>query len=161
MQTTQLPYCIQIIQATGPTSIAFAALVITGYFAWRQWRTAKDKLVLDLFEKRFLIFEALMTLLANSLAGSKTASEAIPEFMRKTKGVEFVFEGEIKEYLESIRRKVSQMSDLEKELADITDESKRKAMINDSSEIHGYLERQFADEAVKKFRKYLALTHTI
>jgi hypothetical protein len=27
--------------------------LVAGYIAWRQWRTAHDRLILDLFERRF------------------------------------------------------------------------------------------------------------
>jgi hypothetical protein len=48
-----LPSCVQYIQALGPTFVAVVAAGIAGYIAWRQWRTAHDKLTFDLYEKRF------------------------------------------------------------------------------------------------------------
>jgi hypothetical protein len=41
---------VQYIQALGPTVVAVVAAGIAGYIAWRQWRTAHDKLSFDLFE---------------------------------------------------------------------------------------------------------------
>jgi hypothetical protein len=55
---SELPYCVQLVQALGPTVVAVIAAFIAGYIAWRQWRTAHDKLSLDLFEKRFAVYEA-------------------------------------------------------------------------------------------------------
>jgi len=34
--------------------------LIAAYIAWRQWRTAHDRLILDLFERRFQVFQELM-----------------------------------------------------------------------------------------------------
>jgi hypothetical protein len=40
----------------------FTTLILAGigaYIAWRQWRTAQDRLILDLFERRFQVFQDL------------------------------------------------------------------------------------------------------
>ena len=53
---------------SAPTT--FAALVIgciAGYIAFHQWRVAKAKLNLDLFEKRYVIFEATWTELSQAM----------------------------------------------------------------------------------------------
>ena len=33
--------------------------LIAAYIAWRQWRTSHDRLILDLFERRFQVFQEL------------------------------------------------------------------------------------------------------
>jgi hypothetical protein len=46
---------------------AITTLIIglfAGYIAWRQWRTSQDRLVLDLFEKRFQVFQELTRTIA-------------------------------------------------------------------------------------------------
>lgn len=55
MQST-LPEAIQWLQALGPTLVTFAIGMFGGYIAWRQWRTAQDKIQLDLFDKRFSVY---------------------------------------------------------------------------------------------------------
>jgi hypothetical protein len=58
-RTSELPYCVQLIQALGPTlSLSLRP---------RQWRTAHDKLSLDLFEKRFAVYEATKNFLITAI----------------------------------------------------------------------------------------------
>jgi hypothetical protein len=59
MTTTQLPYCIQVIQALGPSFVAIVAAGIGGLIAYRQWRTVQAKLKLDLFNERYKVFEVI------------------------------------------------------------------------------------------------------
>jgi len=56
---SQLPTCVLYVQALGPTIIALAASGIAGYIAFRQWLTARNRLKLDLFDKRFAIYQAM------------------------------------------------------------------------------------------------------
>ncbi|WP_426227403.1 hypothetical protein [Pararhizobium sp. DWP3-4] len=49
---SDVPAWIQAMQALATPAIALAA----GVIAYRQWRTAHEKVVLDLFEKRFEVF---------------------------------------------------------------------------------------------------------
>jgi hypothetical protein len=49
---TETPYAIQMLQALATPAIAFLAVTI----GRMQWWTARQKLVLDLFDKRFQVF---------------------------------------------------------------------------------------------------------
>ncbi|MCW0016254.1 hypothetical protein [Rhizobium sp. BT-226] len=49
---SEVPAWIQILQALLTPAIALAV----GVIAYRQWRTAHEKVMLDLFEKRFEVF---------------------------------------------------------------------------------------------------------
>ena len=64
MQPSQLPLCVQYVQALAPTFVAIVAAGIAGYIAFRQWRTAQDRLSFDLFEKRFAAYEATQRLIS-------------------------------------------------------------------------------------------------
>lgn len=59
-QASQGFWSPQIVAAiiTGGVAIITGSLV--AFFAWRQWRTAKDKLALDLFDRRFTAYHALL-----------------------------------------------------------------------------------------------------
>src|SRR5882757_912515 len=48
----EVPYAIQMLQALAAPAIAFLAVAIGGM----QWWTTRQKLVLDLFDKRFQVF---------------------------------------------------------------------------------------------------------
>ena len=47
---------------------------VAGFIAWRQWRTSHDRLVLDLFERRFQVFQELALLWQFTHAASRCQS---------------------------------------------------------------------------------------
>ncbi len=51
-----VPEWMQWLQALGPTISSVVIGSIAAYVAWRQWRTAQDKIQLDLFDRRFALF---------------------------------------------------------------------------------------------------------
>ncbi|ALN73186.1 hypothetical protein [Aureimonas sp. AU20] len=47
---------------TAPWAQAISTLIVgmsVAYIAWRQWQTAREKLALDLFDKRFAIYQTI------------------------------------------------------------------------------------------------------
>jgi hypothetical protein len=96
----QLPSWVQYIQALGPTGIAIVAALIAGYIAWRQWRTAHDKLSFDLYEKRFAVYEAVKSLINASTGG--VIQKDLDEFYDGIRGAEFLFDGEARDFVMKI-----------------------------------------------------------
>jgi hypothetical protein len=88
---------------------AFSAVGVTGYFAFRQWQTAREqsqtarkKLLLDLFDKRFAVYDELRSAMSRHL-GSSTDQTAFLEFARASSRAGFVFGPEVQTFLEDRR----------------------------------------------------------
>jgi hypothetical protein len=80
-----------------PTTTLFvgiATLLVTGYIAWQQLQTARNKFRLDLFDRRFPVFEAAMKLVLIAVQEGDISDEARREFFTATRGVEFLFNSE-------------------------------------------------------------------
>jgi len=82
---------------------AFVALVIGGiaaYIAWRQYETAQAKLKLDLFEKRYTLFEATWEFLSNQRT-TEVGSESnmLVSFNNVIPKARFLFGSDIEAYL--------------------------------------------------------------
>jgi hypothetical protein len=82
-----------------------ASLILTGaigcvtvYIAWQQWLTAKNKFRLDLFDRRFPVFEATMRLAEIVMTKGDISLEQVHRFAFATKGVEFLFNRELRDY---------------------------------------------------------------
>ena len=61
------PYWTQVLSALLVPTIALFAC----YIAWRQWRTAQNKLKLDLFEKRFAVYDTARNLFDSVVTSGK------------------------------------------------------------------------------------------
>ena len=70
----------------------FAALIAFG-----QWWTARQRLVLDLFEKRFAVFMELRTLVSEAVQEGKVSKPgSIKEVIARS---QFLFGGDVNEHL--------------------------------------------------------------
>ena len=130
-----MPYWIQIVRALAPTLIAIIALFITAFFTRRQWKTAHDKLKLDLFEKRYATYNSLKKVLAETITIYGNCNDReIMEFVRASKGAEFLFEKDMVSYFEQVRKTLNHIQLIERELEqESRNERKRKKLVDNSS----------------------------
>jgi hypothetical protein len=104
MVTSQLPICVQYLQALSTPAIALLALVI----GVAQWRTAHQRAVLDLFDKRLAIFNALSVVVSKIVALGRVSHQDEMEFAQATRQVDFLFGPEVKRYLDELYRAMSE-----------------------------------------------------
>jgi hypothetical protein len=95
---TQLPTWAQYVNALGTLIIAAAV----GVIALLQWRTAHQRVVLDLFERRMKIIDELLRVVAEILIHGAVQSNDSDAFIRATRGAEFLFAPEVQKYLDRI-----------------------------------------------------------
>lgn len=90
--------------ATATLLLGIFTLMVTGYIAWQQWQTNKNKLRLDLFDRRWAVFEAAMRLSAAAVHKAILTSEDIREFVGSTVGVRFLFNRGLGDYCDKLRK---------------------------------------------------------
>ena len=73
--------------------------------AYQNWRIQKDKLRLDLYDKRYKIFQAIKDLSTSFLKNGVTNRKDLNQFIIDTSEVDFLFEDDIKENIDEIRKK--------------------------------------------------------
>ena len=73
--------------ATIPGRLIIALIVggFGGLIAYRQWRMARDRLKLDLFDRRLLVYEQTRNYLTQRMALGQLESQEITEFVVKTR----------------------------------------------------------------------------
>ena len=82
---------------------AFSAVTVTGYFAFRQWQTAQEKLRLDLFDKRFALYEELRA----AVVRRGIDQNSVLDFKRATSRAQFLFGREVQTFLDEIAKDLS------------------------------------------------------
>ena len=83
---------------TASLFVGIATLSITGYIAWQQLQTGKNKFRLDLFDRRFPVFEAAMKLVWIGGRKGDISDRELAEFLVATKGVQFLFDQKVQAY---------------------------------------------------------------
>jgi len=89
---------MQIAQLSATVAIGAIAATI----AWRQWRTAQDKVKLDLFDRRFSVFMDARKLVSEALQlGAFTDLGLANEVIARAK---FLFESDVQKELTELHR---------------------------------------------------------
>lgn len=129
------------------------------YIAYRQWRTAQNKLKSELFERRLLIYEAVRSYISVVLTTGKTSQEEEVRYLSGTRGTQWLFGNEIVYYIDKILwKKICDLSCVQSELEDLPNGEERIAKIKSKAEIRKWLVEQ-TKELDAKFGPYLSLRH--
>ena len=81
-----------------PLVTAFIAAVVA-FIAFLQWKTAQEKVLLDLFDKRFAVYDELRSVVGRHLSGGIDQT-ALFGFKRTTSRAQFLFGPEVQTFLE-------------------------------------------------------------
>lgn len=102
----QLPEVVIWVQALGPTAIAVAVALV----AFRQWRTAQHKLVLDLFERRYSIYSRVMSGVADVIRdGDVRNNDSLRKVATVRDEAQFVFGKEVTDYLAALQGTLAEL----------------------------------------------------
>lgn len=139
--------------------LAPTVAVLGSVIAFRQWRTAQNKLKLDLFDRRFAVYRAATTLLASIMGSGKATDDKLFEFLSATRDAKWLLSAEVAEYLEKeLYHKAVDLQCLATELQDMPRGEERSANVQKQSEIKKWFLRQY-EVLDGKFSPYLTLEH--
>lgn len=74
--------------------------VLGSVIAYRQWRTAQNKLKHELFDRRFVVYSAATTLLASIMSSGRAKDDELFKFLSATRDAKWLYNSEIADYLE-------------------------------------------------------------
>jgi hypothetical protein len=138
----------------GTLIIGVAVVVI----AWQQRQIARNKLRLDLFDRRYKIYDATRKFLGTILREATFTDAELFEFYAGTSDTEFLFGSDIVDYLEQIRKRALDMR-LHQELFEpmpVGDERSRHVQANHDELL--WLTHQTKD-ITKVFLPYIGFSH--
>lgn len=122
------------------------------FIAYRQWRTSKSKLNLDLFEKRNTIYEAIRSLLAKVMRDGKLSHTDLQDFEVATRGARWLFDDRFSAYVkDTLHSRAIDLIFMSDEIAaqltnEATNEDKaaRQRLIRERGELMKWFYEQFA-----------------
>ncbi|MCB4770946.1 hypothetical protein LGR54_20250 [Ancylobacter sp. Lp-2] len=148
-----LPYWLEVVKASGPTIVALVIGGIATMIAYRQWRTAKDKLRLDLFERRLAVYDLIERYRARVLQNGSADTEDIRSLHEMASRSEFLFGRDVTEFIEKLKREWQVLVLPAGKVA--KDEASRREHLDRQYEIKkAYLNQDV--ELRKLFTKYLS-----
>jgi hypothetical protein len=129
---------------------------VAWYFAHHQKRMAQAKLRLDLFDKRFAIFDAARNFLGRALFLGKVEIEDDNAFLIATSGALFLLNDELGNYLKEVQTRAAAVRFVQSELEDANTEEERTAAQTKFVAERRWLREQAAVLEVK-FKPFLEL----
>jgi hypothetical protein len=90
--------------------MAIFGLVIAGAVAAAallQWWVARSKLRLDLFDRRYKVYEATRTLARDSVRYPAQIDRRLAVFNDETSNAEFLFDADVVDYLQEVRKRAA------------------------------------------------------
>jgi hypothetical protein len=133
--------------------------IFGAFIAYRQWITGRNKLKLDLFEKRYLIFEAARKVLAESTKHHKPKDEDLYPFISAVIGAKWLFNQEVADYLQKeLWGKLIDLQTLTEELDGLNSEAERSIIVQKRANLRKQLWKEF-DHLEKKLGPFLQLSH--
>ena len=137
-----------------PTVAVFGSII-----AYRQWRTSQNKLKLELFEKRFEVYDSARKLLASIMTTGKSKGEETFKFLVGTREAKWLLNEDIAEYLEKqLYHKAIELQTLDAELEGVPVGEERTTNVHRQSDIKKWMYAQF-EVLDKKFSSFLKLEH--
>ena len=126
-----------------------SALVLV--VAFLQWRTAQQKAVLDLFEKRFKIYEVVKSCVDQMRTNPEDfGNERQREFLKARDEAYFFFGDDVQKYLERLR----------KDLLTVYNATRFEATTADGEEAISRISK-FAEHGQPLFAKYMRFPQTV
>jgi hypothetical protein len=97
-----VPAWVQYLQALATPAIAILAIVI----GVMQWRTAHQRAVLDLFDRRMEVYDAINTAVSEIMRKGRATGNTIISFDRAAVRAPFLFGNEVHSFLQQTRKKI-------------------------------------------------------
>ncbi len=133
--------------------------ILGSFIAYRQWRLAQNKLKLDLFDRRFSVYEAARTLLASIMTSGKAKDEEIFKFMAATREAKWLLNASVAEYLDKqLYHQALHLMALASELEGVGVGDERTKNVQTQVDIKMWFTAQY-EVLDEKFALYLQLRH--
>lgn len=139
--------------------LAPTVAVLGSFIAYRQWRLAQNKLKLDLFDRRFSIYDAARNLLASIMTCGKAKNDEVFKFLLATREAKWLLDSSVAEYLDKqLYHKAIDLQTLQAELEGVPVGDVRTKNVQAQAEIKKWFGDQY-DVLDQQFSPYLTLRH--
>lgn len=140
------------------SSLATPIIAALGiWIAYRQSRTARYKLKLDLYEKRLVIYEAVRNAIGTIVTSGKTNSDIEREFLIGIAGAKWLFDKELEKYLhETLWHEIIHLGTLQGELDGLERGPEKTNLNNKRTVLMNALNKRLS-ELDNRFDKFMHL----
>jgi hypothetical protein len=102
LEQVHLPLWVEYTKALGAPIVALIAGCIAGGIAYQQWKTARDKLKLDLFDRRMAVYNSATTMINAMTTSPPIASELVQRLALDFVPSPWLLSSEVADYLANL-----------------------------------------------------------
>ena len=143
---------LDILQGLSTPVIGIAVV----YIAYQQHKTNRNKLRLDLYDRRFKLYNEITSLLGSIVQKGDVSDDDLAGCLRNTKEAVFLFKEDIPKYIDELYEQACELQYLEKVIGNKVPGADIEKALEKRAEIFGWFPKQFR-ECTEKFKKYLSL----
>src|SRR6185437_12430337 len=103
---SQLPVWAQWVQLVATGAIALFA----AFIAYKQWRLAQQRVVMDLFERRMAVYDEARDVIGSIVREGRADNTIFFRFAKATDRVEILFGDEVVAYVNATRERINKMA---------------------------------------------------
>jgi hypothetical protein len=107
--------------------------------AYQQYRLGKEKLKLDLFEKRFAVYKGVQIFLTHVMSEAKVDLQKFFEFRGATQDAVFLFESDIPDFIKQIDKKALELKTVSEKRRDLPRGEEKSRLVQQESKLLEWL----------------------
>lgn len=154
--------CIEQLVEISKALLTPIIAVVTTYIAYQQWKINRQKLFLDLYDRRLKVYEEVRQILGMVARDARASYDDLLKFHIAVSEADFLFEPEISEYIEEIYQRGVKLQYWNKQYRDLTqtkpDGYDHQKICDGMDAELNWLIQQF-EPAKQKFKKYLHIRY--
>ena len=158
LATNSMEQTVRILDALLTPVIAAIAVFIAlqqRRIAQQQARTAERKLRLDTFDKRYVVFEALLVFISTVLGKVNVDPQDLYKYSQAAKGAYFLFGNEVQSYLDEVYEKAVRLKGIAGRLPGLRQEEVER-LVSERETLILWFSAQY-DGAKERFSKHMSL----
>jgi len=97
--------CIEQIFEISKSLLTPLIAIVATYIAWQQWKTNKQKLNLERYDRRLRVYEEVIKILSIILRDANASIEDLLKFRTSVSEADFLFGQEIPSYIDEIYKR--------------------------------------------------------
>jgi hypothetical protein len=140
------------------TALATPLIALIGvYIAYQQHKLQRYLLKKDLFEKRWVVYLAVVKLLEAALKNRQPEIESVDQFNLETLSAPFLFDAEVVKYLEELRENYLRIWFIsnQRDEKDFSSDEERKELLEELNAKRKWMRGQFDRSTREVFQKFL------
>lgn len=151
MSGDDLPAWVHYAQALVVPVLTVAGIAI----AWGQFSLARMRIKLDLYDRRYKLFDSARRLIAEIVREGRSRNQDVLLFLRETGDAVFLLDRNVVNYFEELKNKSFRLTFLTTIMAN-NQHPQRDAAIDEETELLRWFSEQF-DVLVEKFKAIVAV----